>query len=420
MTPIRVSFTVAAGILVAAAAATLAVTHLLLGAAGADLALMALTLLATGMLGVVAALVMPRWFTGFGLRGQIVLLAALCLVALVTNMGVAAVLMFISGHDLRLLFVLLAFALVATVGPLQIVSRQASARLEAVEAAASRIATGELDARVQVEGNDELARLAFEFNRMADALQAANQRRDQLEAARRELFASVSHDLRTPLSSIQVMVEALRDGVVADRETAARYLATMSAEIKHLSLLIDDLFELAKLDSGELQLRLESLHLEEVLQDAVALFEPQLAKSSIALRILHGEPTPMVSGDRTQLQRVVQNLLSNALRHTPSDGVIDVQALARDGSVQVAVRDTGEGIAAEDAPHVFERFFRGERSRSRERGGSGLGLTIARSIVEAHGGEIWIEEGQARGASVVFKVPALTTASNSSVPSGPR
>jgi len=399
----------AVALVVAAAATTLTVTHLLLGASGVDLAVMALTLLATGMFGVVAAAIAPRWFSRFGIRGQFVVLAALCLTALVTNMGVAAALMFISNHDLRLFFVLVAFALVATVGPVRIVSRRGSRRLEAVEAAAARIAAGELDARVQMAGTDEVARLAGEFNRMADALQAANQRRDQLEAARRELFAAVSHDLRTPLSSIQVMVEALSDGVVSDRESIDRYLKTMSAEIDLLSLLIDDVFELAKLDSGELELRLESLHLEDILEEAVALFRPQLDKAAIALRVEHGQPTPMVSGDRTRLQRVVQNLLSNALRHTPSDGTIELQIVARDGGVQVAIRDSGEGIAAEDAQQVFDRFFRSERSRSREHGGSGLGLTIARAIVEAHGGRIWVEQGRHRGASVVFTVPVAAT-----------
>ncbi len=406
---VRTSSYVRAGALVAVASAiTLVVTHELIGAQAADLTVMAVTLLLTGSLGVVSAALAPRWFGRLGLRGQLVLLASLALGALVANMAVAAALMFISSHDLRLFFVLVGFALVATAGPVQIFSRRASERLQRVEAAAARIAAGELGARVEMAGTDEVARLASEFNRMADALQVSNARRDQLEAARRELFASVSHDLRTPLSSIQVMVEALIDGVVSDEETSRRYFATMSAEIDHLSLLIDDLFELAKLDSGELQLRVEALHLEEILDEAVALFQPQLDKASISLRFEHPEITPLVSGDRTRLLRVVQNLLSNALRHTPGDGTIELQALARDGAVQVAIRDSGEGIAAEDAPHVFDRFFRGERSRPREHGGSGLGLTIARAIVEAHGGRIWVEQGTTPGASIVFTVPAAT------------
>lgn len=397
----------AVGMLLAAGAAVVA-THVVLGASGSDLGVMAFTLFATGMSGIFAAALAPRWFAQIGLRGQFVLLATLCLALLIVNIVVAAGLMFISGHDLRLLFVLGAYAAAATAIPVHIMSRGASSRIEAVEAAAARIAGGELNTRVLVRGSDEIGRLAAEFNRMADALESANDRRDQVEGARRELFASVSHDLRTPLSSIQVMVEALSDGVVRDAATRDRYLKTMSLELDRLASLIDDLFELAKIESGELQLRLETLSIEDVVSDALETFRPQVERAAVHLAFEHGDSPLAIQADPARLNRVIYNLLQNALRHTPGDGSITLRTSSVAGQVQVAVCDTGEGIAAQDIPFVFDRFYRGDKSRARALASSGLGLSIARAIVEAHGGRIWVDPDAQIGATVVFSLPTAS------------
>ncbi len=391
------------------AAAPLAAIGLMVFSANAsagDRAGLTITLAGTGIAGVAVALAVRRSASHWRLRWQLAIAAASGLAVLVANIFVAAALMFISGHDLHLLFALSGYAFVTTLGPVGIMSRGLSGRIEAIESAARRVAAGELGARAPAEGRDELAALATEFNRMAGALEAAHARRDAIESSRRDLFAAISHDLRTPLASIRVSMEALVDGVVSDEATRERYLRTACSEVERLSLLIDDLFELTMIDSGELQLRLETLHVEDVLAETIDIFRPQVERAGIRLRYEPAGATPVVLADPHRLGRVVYNLLQNAIRHTPYDGTIVLRTAGGDGGIKVVVSDSGEGIAAGDLPYVFERFYRGEKSRSRDRGGSGLGLAIARGIVEAHGGRIWAESVPGRGATFAFTLPA--------------
>ncbi|MEZ4481156.1 MAG: histidine kinase dimerization/phospho-acceptor domain-containing protein [Dehalococcoidia bacterium] len=238
-----------------------------------------LALLSTGAAGIGVArglqLLLPR----LSLRTQLALATVTGFLVLMANLAVASALMFISTHDLQMLFLLSAYALLITLGPARLLSGGLSGRIEAIEAGARRLASGELGARVNIEGSDELAALAREFNRMADALDVADQQRQAVEASRRDLFAAISHDLRTPLASIRVRVEALLDGVVTDEATRTRYLEGACTEVEHLSALIDDLFELTTLDSGELQLRLEMLPVQDVIAEAVDIFRPQVEKA---------------------------------------------------------------------------------------------------------------------------------------------
>ena len=289
-------------------------------------------------------------------------------------------------------------------------TRSVSRRVGALREAAGEIASGRLTARVADGGNDEVSQLATAFNRMAEALGEANARRQELEQARRDLFAAISHDLRTPLASIRVMVEALADGVVDDEQTRMRYLKTMGVQTQQLSALIDDLFELATIDAGELSLRLELLKVEDVMRETLDTFQAQAEQAHIHLAFEPATGTLPVAADPQRLSRVLYNLLQNAIRHTPEDGTITLRTRSADNAVTVEVSDTGEGISPADALHVFDRFYRGEKSRSREFGGSGLGLSIARGIVEAHGGRIWVETGVTRGATVAFTLPVAAGA----------
>ncbi|MGI8925016.1 MAG: sensor histidine kinase [Tepidiformaceae bacterium] len=395
--------------MVAASVLTLLMAGWLMDAPRGDLAVLGTSLLGTGLAGVAVAVAAQRWSGGLALSAQLALFATLGCTLLVANIGVAAALMFLSTHDLKLLFILSSYAMLATVGPAFLMSRGISQRIAAVQAGAERIAAGELGTRVQLRGGDEVAHLGEAFNQMANALERANRERAELEEARRDLFAAISHDLRTPLASMRAMVEAIADGVVTDEGTRGRYLQTMSAEIARLSLLIDDLFELTTIDSGELRLRLELLRIEDVVAEAVDAFRPQVERAGIRLAFEPAAQTPPVRADAQRMSRVLYNLLQNALRHTPGEGRIVLHTAATTGMVRVAISDSGEGISAVDAPHVFDRFYRGEKSRSREHGGSGLGLSIARGIVEAHGGRIWVESQSelGRGATVAFTLPCV-------------
>ena len=383
-------------------------TQLLFGPPGADLAILGITLGVTGIAGAGTAMLAPRWTARLPLRWQLTIFAAIGLLGLVLNIFVAAALMFLSPHDFRLLLVLCGFAVLATVGPAQLMASIVSKRFERLEAGTSRIAAGDLAARVTVDGADEISRLATAFNSMAGSLEQARRDRDDLEGARRDLFAAISHDLRTPLAAMRVMVEAITDGVVSDTATQDRYLASISSEIQRLSMLIDDLFELTTIDSGELHLRLETLRVEDVVAETVDAFRAQVERAGIRLAYDRQPGTLPIQADPHRLSRVLYNLLQNAIRHTPSDGTIVLRSEPAGDAVQLSVCDSGEGITSEDAPFVFDRFYRGDRARARDGAGSGLGLAIARGIVEAHGGRIWIESTPGSGATVAFSLPAAS------------
>jgi signal transduction histidine kinase len=315
----------------------------------------------------------------------------------------AASAMFIStDHDLPLLLLVVVFTLVLTLGFSIAISRIIVDRLQAVRSGADRLAQGDLSVRLSVPGRDEVAGLAHDFNRMADALSEAASRQRELEHARRELVAAVSHDLRTPLTAVRAMVEALADGVVSDPQTRDRYLKSAQAQLENLSTLVDDLFEIAQLDAGVLQIELERASLHDLVSDTLSNLQPHAERQGVRLV---GEVEPgadLVLMNPPKVQRVLHNLISNALRHTPADGTITLRATTSGDEVQVTVVDNGEGISPDDLPHVFERTYRGEKSRSRDYGGAGLGLAIVRGLIEAHGGRIWVESQPNAGATFGF------------------
>lgn len=326
------------------------------------------------------------------------------------NVLVTARLMFASEHDLRLAGILLLFAGGIAVSFGFFLSASITESVRRVVAGAEAIADGDLSARVEVSGNDELAELATAFNRMAVQLQEADTRQRELEQLRRALIGWVSHDLRTPLTSMQVMVEALADGLVKQPETIERYLRTIQADIRNLSRLIDDLLELAQLDAGELRFEVAPHSLRDLISDTLESMRGLAEPKRVALcGNVAPDVDPVVMAPE-KISRVLTNLISNAVRHTPAGGSISVEAARLGGSdqVRVDVRDTGEGIPPADLPHIFERFYRGEKSRSRATGGAGLGLAIAKGIVEAHGGEVWVESDAGKGSTFSFTLAKAT------------
>ena len=326
-------------------------------------------------------------------------------------------LMFASEHDLLLATVLLLFAagMAAVLGTF--LSSGVIERIRQLEAASHRIERGELTARAAVQGNDELAALGDAFNRMAAQLETAAARQAELERMRRDLVAWAGHDLQTPLTSIRAILEAVADGVIEDPATRQQYLQTAQRNIKDLSHLIDDLFEVAQLQAGSFRLHLETSSLNDLISDTVEGFSGQIADRGIDLEGRVAPGVDPVVLDPARIGRVLSNLLANALRHTPDGGRIAIEASGGPAEVRISVRDNGEGIAPEDLPHVFESFYRGEKSRGRASGGSGLGLAIARGFVEAHSGVISAVSPPGQGCTVSFTLPRRPTLQSPVVPS---
>ncbi|HXQ35088.1 MAG TPA: ATP-binding protein, partial [Anaerolineales bacterium] len=278
-------------------------------------------------------------------------------------------------------------------------------RIHLLQGAAEQLAKGDLKTRVTVHGRDEVAALATAFNQMAEQLQAADQKQRELENMRRDLIAWVSHDLQTPLTSMRAILEALSDGVVDEPEMVNRYLHTAQRDVRSLSALIDDLFQMAQLDAGGFPLNRAQASLNDLVSDTLESFSELAFRDSITLE---GKVEPNVDPvymDTQAIGRALNNLISNALRHTSAGGKIYVSARRTDAGVEVFVSDTGEGIRAEDIPHIFERFYRSEKSRNRGTGGAGLGLAITRGIVRAHGGDIRVESESGKGTRFIFQIP---------------
>lgn len=339
------------------------------------------------------------------IRMTFVLTISFASTILVFTIWIIARLMFVNQHDFYLATVLLAFASGITISVSFFLSESITARIHGLSDAARRIAAEDLSLRVPEEGHDELAILARAFNEMASNLESARQKQQEMDASRRDLIAWISHDLRTPLTSIRAMLEALGDKMIDDPVTEERYLKTVQNEIRDLSHLIDDLFTVSQMDAGGLSLDCQYNSLGDLISDTIEGFSELAVRQHIALEGSVNDDVDPVWMDARQLGRVLNNLVSNALRYTPAEGSITISAECQESHILVTVKDTGEGIRSEDMTHIFDRFYRGDKSRNRGRGGAGLGLAIASGIIEAHGGKIWVESPPGAGACFSFSLP---------------
>ncbi len=276
-------------------------------------------------------------------------------------------------------------------------SRSVIAPVRAMSQATQRIADGRYDERVQVNGTDELAQLALYFNQMAEKL-------NQIESMRRRLIGDVSHELRTPLTAIKGSMEGLMDGVLpATNETYQQ----IHAEADRLNRLVDDLQELSRVEARLFQLDIRPLNVSTLARTVTKRLTPHAESKRISLDLELALDLPHVLADEDRAVQVLTNLTGNALQYTPEDGRITISAKQVNNEIQIAVRDTGIGIPPEHLSHIFDRFYRVDKSRSRQAGGgSGIGLTIARALIEAHGGRIWVESAdQGEGSMFTFTLP---------------
>lgn len=279
-------------------------------------------------------------------------------------------------------------------------SRRILGPIQALTAAVRAMEQGDLTQRVREDSRDEVGELARAFNSMATSLAMAEQ-------FRRNMVSDVAHELRTPLSNIRGYLEALRDGVLSpSRET----LDSLHEESLHLSRLVDDLQELALAEAGQLRLDRSAADPADLMQRVLRSAQPQALAKGISLSAEMSQGLPPVDVDSGRIAQVLQNLLSNALAHTPEGGRVSVGANPSGPFVEVFVSDTGAGIPPEHLPHIFERFYRVDPSRSRATGGSGIGLTIARQLVEAHGGSLWAESEVGKGSSFRLTLPVAPDA----------
>jgi signal transduction histidine kinase len=287
--------------------------------------------------------------------------------------------------------------------------RQITSPLRSVSRAAEAIAAGQLGRRVEVDSRDEIGRLAQSFNHMAESLA-------QAEVQRRNMVADIAHELRTPLTVVQGGLEAMLDGVY---EVSLENIASLHQQTALLSRLVADLRDLALAEAGQLKLDWQLVGLEELAAQANEGLLGQAQDKGVTLRVDAQQELPQIRGDEGRLQQVLFNLLSNALRHTPTGGAITTRLESKGDRIVVSVQDTGSGIPPEDLPHVFDRFYRVDRSRGRSTGGSGLGLTIAKRIVEAHGGQIWADSWLGAGSTFSFSLRLHDNGGDSEVRSAP-
>jgi len=391
----------------------MALFYLIMHPSTHQLSVMSALMSVTALVSTVAAYSAYRrgWLNYFpNLRWSMMGAYALSGFLIISNIWIIARLMFASQHDLLLATILMIFSSGIAMSVGFFLSKALTDRILILRSAARRIAQGDFDTRVAVKGNDEMSDLAATFNEMTSQLQAARAQQHELDSMRRDLIAWIGHDLRTPLTSIRAILEALADGVVDDPDAVQRYLQTAQRDIRSLSLLIDDLFEMSQMDTEGLRLDRTENFLSDLISDTLESFSQLAAQQGVHLSGSSEPGIDPVCMDVQRIGRVLNNLVVNALRHTPQGGKVTLCARKHERGVLVEVSDNGEGIKAADLPHVFDRFYRGEKSRSRRTGGAGLGLAIAKGIIEAHGGEIYAESQAGQGARFYFILPLLDKA----------
>ena len=313
--------------------------------------------------------------------------------AFLTNVNTAVL---VSGIGISLIVVL--FSL--------LMARQLTQPVEALTIAAEQMQRGKYTERVAVpKTQDELGQLALTFNAMADTIESDVNELRQQDTMRRELIANIAHDLATPLTAVQGFSEALADDLISKPEARHETAQLIGREVQRLRRLVADMQQMSSLESGQIKLDLAPLDMHELVGETLAVLTPECEEAGIHIYNEIAPNMPLVLADSDRITQVLLNLLDNARRHTPSGGMITVSVQREEKMLKVSIQDTGIGIDAKDLPHIFERFYRADRSRTGATGGSGLGLSIVKAIIVAHKGTVGVESTLGQGTCVAFTLP---------------
>jgi signal transduction histidine kinase len=335
---------------------------------------------------------------GRGLRRQLGGLGVLATAQLAAALGLFAALMFVSAHDAFFMALAAGYAALVGLAAARLVARRSLRDLDAVRGALHQVADGAREVHIDAESSRELAGLAGEVEAMVAKVGAE-------ERARRELVASVSHDLRTPITTLRLITEGLEDGIF-EPERVREQVGLIATHVRALGALIDDLFELSRLQAADVHWSIQQVHLDHLVHETIEAMRPHAQAGRVDVRAeLDAELAP-ARGNPEQLQRVLVNLIQNAIRHTPADGTVVVRAERGEGRhVEVEVADSGAGIEPGLRERIFEPFIQGPSRMAGKTGSAGLGLAITRAIVDAHGGSIWVADS-GPGTRIRFRLPA--------------
>ena len=395
-------------VLLSATALALLIISLLPHRPPAQLALLSAFLLGSGGLTTLAGVAAARWQLppwGWSIRARLVLMCVITAVLGLVNAGFTTALMLLSTQDLAILGALLGFSLGVSVCVAFAASQATTNSIRELLTAVRRISAGSLDVRVPLRSRDEVGGLADAVNAMAQRLEASFARERELDQARTDLMLSLSHDLRSPLASIRAMVESINDGVVHDPATIRRYLASTKTQVEDMSQLIDDLLELSRMDTGTLTLQLEPASIADLISDTIAGMSARATARGLVLDGRVDADLPQVVMDPPRVQRVLNNLVQNAITHTPPKGTVSLSARDAGAAVQVDVSDTGQGMPEPE----FLRLLSAAPGTLLQRGAgseaAGLGLRIVVGIVQAHGGRVWLKSAAGQGSTFSFTLP---------------
>ena len=363
----------------------------------------ALLLAAVGAAGLAIAHLLAARRTRLLLRRQFVVAVALTVGCVLVATIVGALLMFVSGHDAVMISIITVFAGVLAVRAAELLATGLLTDVRRIRDGLTQVGEGRRDVRVATVGRDELSELSHAADAMVAKLGEEEAHAAKVDGARRDLIAAASHDLRTPISALRLIVDALDDDLV-DEATRRRYQRTMQTHIEALGALIDDLFELSRIEAGEVAWSMRQVSLSGLLDETLEAMRAPADAKRVSLCAELADPKLVARADPEKVQRVLFNLVHNAIAHTPADGSVTIRASSRADLAEIEVADTGSGIPSDERARVFEPFYRSGSNAARSTDGAGLGLAISKAIVEAHGGRIWLDRAPA-GTRVRFTLP---------------